>query len=315
MTNSTDLTDQSSLPPPPPPPPGGLVVPDRPGATPPATPPPPGPVVVPPRPGATPPGRTPSGVRVLWKLFALLLVIPGIAWGAYNVVVVLAHEERVETSSYPAAGLTSIDVHSAAGSVRIVGSERSTIDVRAEISDGLRSTGERQEVVGDQLRLRSSCPSVGSDWCSVDYEISVPSGLAISIKANNGLVTVTDTTGGVDIDNDEGSVELTDLSGDIVASTDDGSVRASGLTSATATVDSDNGSVTLEFAAAPTGVTATTDNGSVEVVVPDDGEAYRLDISTDNGGRTAEIPTDPASPRSITLRTDNGSVTARTTAS
>ena len=291
----TNVMDQP-LPPPPPPPPAGLTPPPRPGPAP-------------------EPPRTPSAVRVLWKLFALVLVVPGIAWGAYNVVTVLAHEERVETATYPADGLTSIDVHSAAGSVRIVGSERSTIDVRAEISDGLRSTGERQEVVGDQLRLRSSCPSIGSDWCRVDYEIAVPRGLAISIKANTGRVTVTDTTGTVDIDNDDGTVELVRLSGAIQASTDNGSVRASELTASTVSVDSDNGSVTLEFTAPPTTVVATTDNGSVEVVVPDDGETYRLDISTDNGGQTAEIPTDPASPRTITLGTDNGHVTARTTAS
>ena len=299
MTDMTNLMDQPPLPPPPPPPPAGLTA---------ASP--------PPRPGATPePVRTPSGVRVLWKVFALLLVVPGIAWGAYSVVTLLAHEERVETATYPAAALTSIDVVNSAGSVRIVGSERNTVDVRAEISDGLRSTGERQEVVGDQLRLRSTCPNIGSDWCRVDYEVSVPLGLAVSITSDGGMVVVTGTTGGVEIDNDEGSVELTDLSGDIVASTDNGSVRGSELTSATARVDSDNGGVTLEFAAAPTTVTATTDNGSVEVVVPADGETYQLDISTDNGGRTAEIPTDPASPRSITIHTDNGSVTARTAAS
>jgi hypothetical protein len=298
--DSTNVMEQPPLPPPPPPPPAGLI-----------------PAAPPPRPGATPEParRTPPGVRVLWKLFALLLVVPGIAWGAYNVVVVLAHEERVETSTYPAAALTSIDIVNSAGSVRIVGSERNTVDVRAEISDGLRSTGERQEVVGDQLQLRSSCPSIGSDWCSVDYEISVPLGFAISIKSDSGLVTVTGTTGSVDINNDDGSVELTDLSGDIVASTDNGSVRGSELTSAMARVDTDNGSVTLEFTAAPTTVTATTDNGSVEVVVPDDGEAYRLDISTDNGGRTEEVPVDSSSPRSLTLGTDNGHVTARTAAS
>jgi hypothetical protein len=299
MTNETNVMDQPPLPPPPPPPPPAGLIPSVPA----------------PGPGATPPARTPSGVRVLWKLFALVLVVPGIAWGAYNVVTVLAHEERVETSTYPAAGLTSIDVHSAAGSVRIVGSERSTIDVRAEISEGLRSTGERQEVVGDQLQLRSSCPSIGSDWCRVDYEIAVPRGLAISIRANTGRVTVTDTTGTVEIDNDDGTVELIGLSGAIRATTDNGGIRASDLTSSTVGVDTDNGSVSLEFAAAPTTVTATTDNGSVEVVVPADGEAYRLVISTDNGGQTAEIPTDPTSPRSITLGTDNGHVTARTTAS
>ena len=57
---------------------------------------------------------------------------------------------------------------------------------------------------------------------------------------------------------------------------------------------------------------ATSDNGRVEVVVPDDGTAYRVDLRSDNGSETIEVPTDPASTRSITVRTDNGSVTART---
>ncbi len=78
------------------------------------------------------------------------------------------------------------------------------------------------------------------------------------------------------------------------------------------TADSDNGSVSLEFTEAPTTVMATTDNGSVEVVVPNDGAAYRVDVQSDNGRETDEVLEDPASPRSITIRTDNGSATART---
>ena len=57
---------------------------------------------------------------------------------------------------------------------------------------------------------------------------------------------------------------------------------------------------------------ATSDNGSVEVVVPDDGEAYALDLSTDNGSRTEDIRIDSASPRTITISTENGDATART---
>ncbi len=103
-----------------------------------------------------------------WKVFAAVLVVAGLAWGTYNVVVVLAHEERVETESFPAASLRAIDVRNSAGSVRVLATDGETVDVRAEISDGLRSTGERREIVGDVLELRGSCPSIGSDFCRVD---------------------------------------------------------------------------------------------------------------------------------------------------
>ncbi len=55
------------------------------------------------------------------------------------------------------------------------------------------------------------------------------------------------------------------------------------------TADTDNGRVQLEFAAAPTTVVATTNNGWVEVVVPDDGTAYRVDVQTDNGSETMVV--------------------------
>ena len=74
--------------------------------------------------------------------------------------------------------------------------------------------------------------------------------------------------------------------------------------------DSDNGRVQLEFAAAPTAVVATSDNGRVEVVVPDDGTAYRVDLRSDNGSETIEVPTDPSSTRSLTAQRQR-SVTVR----
>ena len=110
----------------------------------------------------------------------------------------------------------------------------------------------------------------------------------------------------------ETSRTLTDLGGPIIATTDNGRIEATSLRAPTMRADSDNGRVTLEFAAAPMTVEATTDNGPVEVVVPNTGEAYRLSIDTDNGRREQSVRVDPASDRSLTLRTNNGSVTART---
>ncbi len=259
-----------------------------------------------------PPPRRNRGVRILWLIFGAVLFVGALTWGAYEVVSILSHEERTETTSYPAAGLTTVDVGNSSGSVRVVATDGDEVVVRAEISEGLRATGERQEVVGDVLELRATCPNFGSDWCGVSYELQVPRDLALVVRADNGSVDVTGMTGVVDVNADNGSVELTGLSGTIRASTDNGRVEGFDLRSQSVTVDSDNGSVTLEFTEAPTTVTATTDNGSVEVVVPDDGAAYRVDVQSDNGSETDEVLEDPASPRSITIRTDNGSATART---
>jgi len=278
-------------------------------------------VMIPPPPPVPPPDTDPTstagpagggGVRALWLVFAGLLVVGALTFGAYQVVTLLSHEERTEVTTHPAAGLTTIDVRSGAGSVRIAGSDGDEVVVRAEISDGLRATAESQQVVGDELQLRASCPNFGSDFCRVTYEIEVPRDLAVVVRADDGSVRVADTAGVVDVDADNGSVEIARLSGTVRAATDNGRVEGVDLRSASVTADSDNGSVTLQFAIAPTAVTATTENGSVEVVVPDDGEAYRVDVQSDNGDETDDVLEDPASPRSLTLRTDNGSATART---
>ncbi len=259
-----------------------------------------------------PPPRRNRGVRTLWLVFGAVLFVGALTWGAYEVVSILSHEERTEINTYPSAGLATVDVGNDGGSVRVVATDGDEVVVRAEISEGLRATGERQEVVGDVLELRASCPNFGSEWCGVSYELQVPRDLALVVRADSGSVDVTGMTGVVDVDADNGSIELTGLRGTIRASTDNGRVEGFDLRSQSVTVDSDNGSVTLEFAEAPTTVMATTDNGSVEVVVPDDGEAYRVDVQSDNGSETDDVLEDPASPRSITIRTDNGSATART---
>jgi hypothetical protein len=258
-----------------------------------------------------PPPRS-RGVRILWLVFGGVLVVAALTWGAYEVVSILSHEERTEINTYPAAGLRAVDISNDSGSVRIVATDGDEVTVRAEISEGLRATGERQQIAGDVLELRATCPNFGSDWCGVSYELQVPRDLDLVVHADSGSIDVTGVTGDVDVNGDNGSVELTGLSGTIRASTDNGGVEGFALRSSSVTVDSDNGGVFLEFTQAPTTVEATTDNGSVEVVVPNDGAGYRVDVQSDSGTETDEVLEDPASPRSITIRTDNGSATART---
>ena len=224
-----------------------------------------------------------------------VLFVGALTWGAYEVVSILSHEERTEINTYPSAGLATVDIGNDGGR------EWSSPRTATRWSCGRRSAKgcgrpASAEVVGDVLELRASCPNFGSDWCGVSYELQVPRDLALVVRADSGSVDVTGMTGVVDVDADNGSIELTGLRGTIRASTDNGRVEGFDLRSQSVTVDSDNGSVTLEFTEAPTTVTATTDNGSVEVVVPDDGEAYRVDVQSDNGSETDDVLEDPASP-------------------
>jgi hypothetical protein len=248
----------------------------------------------------------------LWKAFAALLVIGAFVSGTFQIVTLLAHEERTVETSYPAEGIARIDVDNSAGSVRIVAADGDTIEVTATISDGLRSTGESQGVFGDTLELRGTCPNFGSDWCRVSYTISLPPSLDVTVDADDGSVDVVGITGAVDVDTDNGSIEMDSLAGPIRATNDNGRIEGDRLRSANVSADTDNGRVVLAFEEAPTNVFATSNNGSVEVVVPDDGTAYRLDMDTDNGSRTESIDVDDTAERAIVIRSENGSVTART---
>jgi Putative adhesin len=248
------------------------------------------------------------GWHVVGGAFALCTV----AWAGFNTVTLLAHEERTEITTYDAASVRAIDVDNSAGSVTIHGSsERDEITVTARISEGLRTTGERQELSGDQLELQASCPVFGGDWCRVSYTIEAPADLDVRVDTDNGRIEVLGLDGLVDLDADNGGVEVVDVTGDLTIAGDNGSITASELASGTVVAETDNGSLTLEFVEPPSSVEARSDNGSVEVVVPDSEVAYRLDVTTDNGDVSDNIRTNPDSDRSILAETDNGDATVR----
>jgi hypothetical protein len=229
-----------------------------------------------------------------WRVTGGVLALGTVGWGAFNVVTLIAHEERTVVARYPAADVTTIDVDNTSGSVTIVGTAgREEITVTARISDGLRRTGERQQLVDGRLELDATCPAIGSNWCEVDYRIEVPAGVPIRADTDNG---------GIDARGTDSTVHL---------STDNGSVEADDLTTDTVRAETDNGSIVLELLEPPSNVEARSNNGSVEVVLPRTEDFYNLAIATDNGDVSGDIRHDPTSTRHITIATDNGDVTAR----
>lgn len=250
-------------------------------------------------------------MRRLWIVLGSLFTVAAVGFAAFNVVMLVAHEEVTERASFDAAGIAALEVHTDNGTIEVVGDDVTEITLVAEISHGLRRTTHRARVEGDTLVVRSDCQLAMSYWCRTHYTLVVPTDLAITADSNNGRVTLRDLTGTIDVDSDNGRLELIRLSGSVEATSDNGRIEGSGLRSTQVTATTHNGSVHLTFAEPPETVVARTHNGSVTVVLPDDDAAYRVETDTDHGSVDAAVRTDPDSERSVVATTHNGSVRVR----
>jgi Putative adhesin len=247
-----------------------------------------------------------------WRAVGGVLAIGSVGWAGFNVVELIAHEERTEVSTYDAGAVDILDVGNANGPVTIVGTaERDEITVTARISDGLRATSEQQTLVDGRLELRGSCPTFGSEWCEVKYTIELPSDVDVRADTDNGRLSVLGLAGPVDLHADNGAVEVSDVSGRLTINGDNTSITATGLTSDSVITETDNGSQTIELLEPPRSIEARSDNGSIDVVLPQTEDAYVLEISTDNGDISRDIRTDPAAARHILVETDNGDAIVR----
>ena len=127
-----------------------------------------------------------NGIRVAWLVVGCLAAVPLLGFGVIQAASTVAHEERTEVTTIDLAttDVTGLVVDNGAGSVTVVGvDDGDAIVVRANISDGLRDTGHRVTTRDDHVFVRGTCPLFGSEWCSVDYTVEVPTDLYVNVKA------------------------------------------------------------------------------------------------------------------------------------
>jgi hypothetical protein len=262
--------------------------------------------------GSGAPAPPSTRVRRFWKIGGSVLAVFLLPFGVMQVVTELAHEEHTEHRAFPADGIRVIEVRSGSDSaVRIVGGEGSDeIRVTAHVSEGLRSTGHSERVVGDRLVLASTCPVFFSSFCAVNYTVETPSDVDVLVHSNRGA-TIEGIDGDVEVEVDQGSIDLAGLSGTVRAHADQGSVRASPLRSTDVEASTDQGDVFLRFFEEPRRVVVESDQGDVEVVVPGGEAFYALTTDTDQGKISRDIRADPRSDRSISATTDQGNVVLR----
>ena len=227
--------------------------------------------------------------RAPWMVFGSIVALAAIGFATLDVVSLLAHEERDQHATIPAAAITLVHIDTDAGPVVVEPTEGDSIDLAVHVSDGLQHTGVSWEVDGSTLDVRGTCPILNSLWCHADVTIAVPRDIAVRVDSGSGRVTIAGRDGAVDVDADDGRVVLRDVTGPV-------------------RVAADNGRIELSFVVPPDEVVATTDDGGIDIGVPQGSGPYAVEASSDNGSRTVDVATDPTAPRTISARTDNGAI-------
>jgi hypothetical protein len=161
---------------------------------------------------------------------------------------------------------------------------------------------------GDRLVLRLKCSGIVVD-CSAKHRIEVPRGIAVTVADGNGSVRARGFKDALDIRAHNGTVHVTDSTGPLELGTTNGSVRAE-VSSPKVVATARNGAVQLRLGAVPDLVDARTDNGSVTIGLPR--ATYRVRTDTANGSVEVSVPRDDASAHAVTARSHNGKITVRT---
>lgn len=190
------------------------------------------------------------------------------------------------------------DVHVTAGA--------GPVSVTERISYRHQPPATTHAVHAGTLTLTGTCPV--SQACDVEYDVRVPSGATVDISDRVGNIRLAALAGPVTAHTSAGGIALRSLSGALQVRDNAGSISGSDMSSATATLSTNVGSIDLSFSAPPTTVAAATSVGSITLRLPR-GVAYAVHASVSAGRIHVTVPRAGSSAHSITARTRAGSVT------
>ena len=184
--------------------------------------------------------------------------------------------------------ISAVVIHGGSGSIDVTGSSRSTVSVSQQVSYSKTPPNATHSLHAGTLTISYSCPI--ELVCGVTYDVQVPRGVAVTVSAGTGSIT------------------LTSLNGTVSARAGAGLITADGLRSATASFTSNAGGIIASFTAAPRSLTANTNVGPITLTVPGSA-AYRISTHTIVGSATVTVHRSGSSAHSISARSDLGSIT------
>ena len=251
--------------------------------------------------GSGGPGATPSR-RVFGTLLAVVVAVSALA-GHHGTP---PTTRRRETTSYSVQGhVRTLMVTAHLGDVTVTGDSTGAASVTQHVVFQGHAPTIRHQLVAGTLSLTSHCPP--GEFCSVGYSITVPRATAVRITDEVGTVRLGSLAGPVTVTVDAGQIDLSSLSGQVEAITRAGSILGQNMSSARADLRVSTGEIDVSFALPPAAISAITDLGAVILRVPGT-VAYDVATNAGVGHIGVSVTQDTAAPRTITTRTDVGSV-------
>lgn len=253
----------------------------------PTWPPPPQDRVAPPPPTATPdpvPSRTRPSRRP--RRIAIFAAGALVAAGA-GTAVALSGGHRVEQRETLAHPITALTVDGTGGDVTVrSGATTGTVEVvrrgPAPRNDGALP-GATTWDGASTLVLRPDC----SGGCDVDYQVTVPDGVAVTVHTGSGDIELNGTLGTISLQTGSGDIDA-DVSSDTV------------------TLHTGNGDADLRLRDAPDQVTASSGSGDIDIRVPK-GETYQVTHDTGSGDVDLNVQ-QGQSDHVIQVRTGSGDI-------
>ena len=218
--------------------------------------------------------------------------------------------------------VTSLTVQSAGGQVQVTAGQVSRVQVTETIMYDQPGDGPpavAQSVSGGRLIL--SDPACANVNCSVNFSLTVPFGVTVSVATQGGPAAISgvaganlDTGGGparvsliggpLTVSTDGGPLVLRGVTGPLRADTGGGTLVAQDVASATATVTTSGGPAMVTFAAAPDSVSVSTDGGPAILAVP--GGPYAVAADSDGGPQSVAIATNPDARPTLAVTSGGG---------
>lgn len=286
------------------------------------TPPPPPPTLQPPQPPQSPPPASPTGSSGATIALRIGAVVTGIliVLAAMNLFSLTAGRSADNTHrSFALTGQT-LTIQADSADVTLLPSTTGALEVdrRARVAHGQRMG--QPHLDGDRLTLPSDCHRGVLGWlwfCSVHYDVRVPAGLQLDVRAGSGDVGANGVrAASLSLHSGSGDIDLTavdvpQLTGD----TGSGDVDGKALVSASTVLKTGSGDVHLTFAQDPTTLQTETGSGDLTIRVPRDTTEYYVQARTGSGDlhnrvrSLGEAPPAGSQVHFITAKTGSGDMT------
>ena len=250
-------------------------------------------------------GRRVPALRALGVVVGVAVVAIVALWLAD----LLTPTTRTERTFTMAPGASRLSVEVGNGAVRLTSTDSDLLQVHRTVTHGWREPGIEERSDGSGAAITAHCPTLFARGCDIGYEIAVPRGFAVDLRADSGDLDIRGVTAqSLRTDVSSGRTTLVDVAGSVEMRSSSGSISATGLSSADLTADVSSGSTSLDFAAAPSAVTVSASSGNVILRLPVSEGPYRVRADSSSGREQVDVPVNPASPRTVTVTVSSGDV-------